>query len=77
MAVSSCDLSDMSVNVSDSDSEETIEALSCALRLSRRELDKDLTNAIKDCSERTDVWTIEYYNERAKDLEKRKDNFLI
>ena len=67
----------MSVNVSDSDSDETIEALSRALRLSRRELDKDLNNAIKDCSERTDVWTTAYYNERAKDLEKKKHDFLI
>ena len=63
MAVSSSDSSDMSVNVSDSDSEETIKVLSHALRLSRRELNKDLSKVIKNCSEQTDVWTVAYHNE--------------
>ena len=46
------------------------------MQLSRHVLDKELTNAIKDCSERTDIWTTAYYNECAKDLEKKKDDFF-
>ena len=76
MAAFNSETSDLSDNVSVSESNESIEALSCALQLSRRKLDKELTNAIKDCSPRTNVWTTAYFNERVGDLEKKKDDFF-
>ena len=39
-------------------------------------MDIELTDAIKDCSVRTNVWTTVYFNERARDLEKKKDDFF-
>ena len=76
MAASNSESSDLSDNVSVSDSNESIEALLRALQLSRRELEKDFLDEFKDCVARPNVWTAAYFNERAGDLNKKKEEFF-
>ena len=57
MAASNSDLSEQSENVSDSDSDESIESLLRALRMSCRDLEKDFVDELKDCVLRPAIWT--------------------
>ena len=72
MAASNSESSDLSDNVSVSDSNESIEALLRALQLSRRELEKDFLDEFKDCVARPNVWTAAYFNDCGGDLNKKK-----
>ena len=76
MAASNSESSDLSDNVSVSDSNESIQALFRALRLTCRDLERAFVNELTDCVERPNVWTTAYFNERAVDLNKKKEEFF-